>query len=345
VRAQQFLQALGEHAGLNDEQLALAEQSLTLAETEPSWLLRMLIGISAWIASLLVLVFVLMLPWSGGLELYFGLGMVIIGIILRRATHQLFFHQLALALALAGQALSIYFIVDKAGFAQGMASGVLLHAVLFACFPDRIHRSLSLLFAGLCAVAWSYAQQWQALVPVLAAAPGGALFLSWQLRQRLFYRGLGRFVWPLEVGLLLASAGLLLLSCAYILPELGDAQAFPRPWLASLILLPPWCLVCLRIARALNTKTTLKPLALALLLGLLSLPMPGTLMGLIVLGHGLANRHYSWIRVGLAFLLVFLVAFFYGNQVSMPVKAATLVLCGASLLWLRHFISRGGASE
>ena len=67
---------------------------------------------------------------------------------------------------------------------------------------------------------------------------------------------------------------------------------------------------------------------------------PGLLLALIVILLGASSGQRSVIGAGLGFLVIFIAAYFYGIQITMLQKSATLVATGIVILLARWIILR-----
>ena len=141
----------------------------------------------------------------------------------------------------------------------------------------------------------------------------------------------------------MSAFGCLLLSAVYIMPELGLKYAFyPRPWISTVLF------GALFVYIAMDTWPQQfgreRKIAAAVAYGLMlfviaaAWAVPGLLLALIVVMLGAASGNRVFVGAGIAFLVIFLGAYFYGLQVTMPVKSATLVATGAVTLVARWLI-------
>jgi len=189
--------------------------------------ISLLLGISGWVAGLFVLVFVALLihpdspapaAISGGVLLAAAWGLFMVA----DDGAQVFVAQLALALSIAGQCLVLFAATDHADDLGRVAAAALaLQVALAFLMPDRLHRTLSTLFAT---IAWALAVRfvlfdahagWNAArttptTPLPAALAGWALTwgpvagaLGWALRNEAAWvsRGRATLARPLITGL------------------------------------------------------------------------------------------------------------------------------------------------
>jgi len=154
VELQQALQA----RGLTSGDATVAPGSTPAELHDRPLAIGLLLGASGWVAGLFMLVFVAMLfrpdtapqaAVSGGLLLAAAWGLF-------KADgdgRQVFVAQLALALSIAGQCLVLFAMSEHArSIAPIAGAALLLQTVLAVAMPNRLHRTLSTLFAS---IAWA----------------------------------------------------------------------------------------------------------------------------------------------------------------------------------------------
>ena len=118
----------------------------------------LLLGVSGWAAGIFVLFFVVLLfrPDSAGQAAVSGailLGAAWALFMAARDGEHVFVAQLALALSIAGQCLALYAMTkDAHGIAPIAGAALALQTVLALAMPNRLHRTLSTLFAT---IAWA----------------------------------------------------------------------------------------------------------------------------------------------------------------------------------------------
>ena len=120
--------------------------------------ISLLLGVSGWVAGIFVLCFVAVLfqPHSAGQAAVAGAVLLAAawGLFMAdRDGQSIFVAQIALALSIAGQVLAIYAMSSRAhGIAPIAAAALVLQTVLAVVMPNRLHRTLSTLFAT---IAWA----------------------------------------------------------------------------------------------------------------------------------------------------------------------------------------------
>lgn len=312
------------------------------------WYVRAMVGLGGWVASLMVIVFLAGLSiGTDGAVLAVGAVLLIAAMGLRLFSGHDFVVQATLAAGLAGQAmLLIYLTADSHGdwLSHFCLAVIGLNAFLFLLFPDRLYRLLCLLFCFAALVVWLYAQSLQAWVVLVSPLAAALWLLLMAYRQQCYARGLGRYVWPAENGLLLSALAVMMLSTVYLLPDVDRTTLYPRPWISSVLL---GCLLLSLLWRhgqallsAAEPTARWGLIAGAAALVAASWAAPGVLLALCVLLLGWLQARPAVTGTAVAFLVVFLIAWFYGLQVSMAVKALCLLASGALLLGLRPVLAR-----
>ncbi|MGB5198760.1 MAG: DUF4401 domain-containing protein [Sedimenticolaceae bacterium] len=318
------------------------------ADLQP-WYIRTMVGFGAWLASLLLIGFVasFSLAMDGGYA-FIGLALIVGAVLLRHRTENDFLIQCALASSLAGQALFGYGFAETVGhdeFEIFLGFALVVSAVLFFVFPDRIHRVVMVLLATGSLTTLLFVWKANSLVPLLGPVFVGALILLQRQMPSLISSRYSVFVRPLMNGLVLSAFGVLLLSTVYVLPELGvDFQFYPRPWISTILLGALFLYVGTQIramiAAASNMTASLVFYGMMLVIIACSWAAPGLLLGLIIVMLGAESGSRTFTGAGIVFFSIFLAAYFYGIEVSMLTKSITLVASGAAILVSRWAVLR-----
>lgn len=332
---------LGESGGADAE--ALMER---LAAVQP-WYIRTMVGFGAWLASLLLIGFVAGFGLALGGSTIVGLALIAGATWIRRQGRfdgNDFVVQCTLATSLAGQALFAWGLADLLSGDETKTACVILLAmstVLFFLFPDRIHRVLMVLLAASALVTLAYAFGVNDVVPVIGPLFAAALVWLYTRRAVLVAAGHGELVRPLGNGLMLAAFGCLLISTIYVLPELTrDFIFYPRPWLSTLLLGALFLYAGHVTWPALldGGHRAAVPMMYLLMLAVIAAAWaaPGLLLGLIVALLGAGAGHRTFVAAGVAFLVLFVGAYFYGVEITMLQKSITLVTTGIVILVARQ---------
>lgn len=120
------------------------------------WYLGALLGVSAWFAGILLLLGMALVFTPKSAAAAAALGALLLGAafgLLLADRHSGFLAQLGLCISIAGQCLLIFGLSGKASSALSLAlTALLVQSALAALMPNRMHRSLSTLFA---LIAWA----------------------------------------------------------------------------------------------------------------------------------------------------------------------------------------------
>ncbi|OZI66243.1 GDYXXLXY domain-containing protein [Bordetella genomosp. 11] len=325
--------------------------------TATPWYVQGLLGLSAWIATLLLLVFLVasgIVPTASS-ALVLGLVLCVAGVAVARNARQLFWRQCATALAFSGQILAAAGL-SVSNSPTGSALLILVLAVaVYILAPDAILRFLSGVMIALALfILTSFSASTQDLYEHV---------LSWMGFDMV--RGLAVWLPACVAGAWLAAAAFLVrermpasrrdtlqpLAWAFALTaQLAALQAtgvpvweLPALWgvhppgvlyLLLAALLPvavAWALIRRRRAVLPASVRVGVPLGL-LILAVCWLPAPGIAFALawILLGFGLGRPRL--LRWGQAVLLIYLIQYYY--QLGVPLLQKSLWLAGAGVLLL-----------
>lgn len=333
--------------GLITDQV-LADKIIAQLREIPPWYIRVMVGLGAWLASLLLIGFVAGISFiAEGGSMVTGLIMIGGAVYVRRNNDSDFLVQSAIAVCLAGQALFTFGIAELSGheeFELTMLLVIITSSALFVVFPDRIHRVLMVLIATSSAATLLYVWEWKIVIPVLGPALAGAMVF---LHRSRLADGVGSpipgdMLRPLMNGLMLAAFGCLMLSTIYVLPELIDDFVFyPHPWISTLILGGLLLFTAVRTVESLfHGNQTAAAVACGLLVTVIIAAWfaPGLILALLVILLGASVGSVAYMGTGIGFLAVFLGAFFYGVDLSMMQKAMTLVGAGLAILFMRRVV-------
>lgn len=322
---------------LSDETRAA---ELLAANDASPWYLRLLIGFSAWVATMFCLVWLVAFDLIDGSARAIGLGSAFIlfaGLTRFFAPRQDFLDQILLALSLTGIAcMMVGFGWEAEQMTYSFLTLFVLSLATLVFFRDVLHRIFSTLglFAGLAGMAIaSEHYNLLALVLILAGGAAAAVFLY---EAALLTGPAGELVSPLSTGLALALPGLCLLSLAGGFEWAIDWR--PTGIGLSLLLLVTVSVLYLR-REPYSFRLPLALLLLAVpLTPLISAPGIAGALLLLVLGFSRGNRFVSGLA-GLT-LLLYVFYFYYNLQMPLQAKSYLLIGSGASLLLIRFAATR-----
>lgn len=310
--------------------------ALSEVEEDTPWYIRLLVGLSAWIAALFLLFFLGELMRDGQISsLITGLMLCGVAITLRkRASASVFLGQLALVISLTGQ---IFFMMGVSNLSDSTVVVVLamivLEVLLIGLYRDLLHRFLStlLIIGALVLLLWEFELQEgiHGLITLLAA---GTLWLS--MREVLWItKKLDQFSRPIAFGLLFGLFGLLLLSL------FGNPQ-IKYWWLSALglwlVLLGQEYLILSSYEIAPSSRLAAGLFGGTLLLLIPSFQTPGILAALMVLLLGFQRGSRLLMGLATIFLTVFIMNFYYELELTLLVKSFVLMGTGLLIFGLRY---------
>ncbi|WP_020405350.1 DUF4401 domain-containing protein [Hahella ganghwensis] len=347
------LSSQGLHQDLSTEQERKLVEVFE-ADTLQPWYIRALIGIGAWLSSWLFMAFIIGISISLTESLYWVLGVLFLAAAIGtcHVTRVDFLRHMALAMSLAGQLLIGYAIAETSPWddiESSLLALIALNLILIVGFPDRIHRFLSILFINSALAPLLYKWEAQAMIPFISPLLLGAFaFIS--LRETQWNnRAIAPLIPSLTAGLAISAMGWTLLSTIYVLPELqGDFVFYPTPWITTLGALITLCLVQWKylplIPGNLTRNSILILIAGTVLLALTTLNAPGIMLSLTVILIGSLNSHRFQQGMGIGFLSLFLLTFFYGIETSLLMKSAILTSAGVLVLLVRWTLQKSSAN-
>ena len=313
---------------------------------EQPWYVRVMVGFSAWLASWMLIGFVVgaAIVESEQATLILGVILVVGAVIGRCVSDNDFITQMTLAVSLAGEALIVFGVSRIShSFEMAVFSFIALEAVLVAFYPDMVHRFLSaasiiMAFAALL-FEWK-AMQW---VHVIVIGFAAVFIYLVTVEQKFLARGQARFITPVKWGVLFGQLSVLMLSTIYILPELmGKLEFFPYPWISSAGLGLLFLYLVFQVIKtsdfSLAMASTVTIYVICILTVIAALMAPGLVMALIILLLGFAMADRVLMGVAIGFFAVFLAAFFYGVEITLLTKSMVLIATGAVLLAGRFFL-------
>lgn len=313
---------------------------LAREHNEQPWYVRVMVGFSAWLASWMLIGFVVgaAIVESEQATLILGVVLVVGAVIGRCVSDNDFITQMALAVSLAGEALVVFGVAQISDSVElTLFSFIALEAVLVAFYPDMVHRFLSA--ASIVFALAGLLFEWKALDWVHVIVIGFAMLFVYlvQAEQQFLARGQSPLLTPVKWGVLFGQLSVLMLSTVYVLPELTRTmQWFPNPWISSIGLGLLLLYLVYQLTKSqdftFSPANTAAVFASCLLLIGVSALAPGLIMALIILllGFTMADRVLMGVAIG--FFAVFLAAFFYGIELTLLMKSIVLMATGLVLI-------------
>ncbi len=330
---------------LLDAKVVEGEIPQATKKLESPWYVKVLLGFSGWIASLLLLVFMGFLLYeifdNGSTGLFTG--SVVIGIaygLLRSAKNE-FVEHLALAMSLAGQALLVFAIYGFVDNDKGLfwLLVTLLQMLLVIIIPNFIHRVLTS-FAATCS--FSILMIRVGLPQFITASVLLMAVVCWvnefkYVRFMNVFRAMG---YGLIMPLVLFKASLMY---GFLLHDFTGLYDFGE------LILPRWAgdvmiavvmlyLVWNILQRYYDDMFEIIPataLLATLLLCAASVEMPGLNVGLAILLLGFLGSNRILAGLGIVAILFFISSYYYFIDTTLLEKSQSLLVIGITLLIIR----------
>ncbi len=317
------------------------------AASDSPWYVRVMLGVSGWLAALFVLGFV-----ATGLRFVVQneLAMIVLGLMLLVAAYAIlslkgnaFLRQFGVAISLVGQLLVLIGLAELSDWRWGAIWWwiALVEGLVALLMPSFVQR---LVAAGIAVYALEAALGYRGVVvPVLAT---GSVVLIWM--NEFGWARWGRWLRPIGYGVTLAlvyqQASLLFhrLRSWWPSDDLADALMSSR-WSALavglvLIALVAWLLVRNQVRW--TSRAAIGALLAATALAGVSFEMPGLAVGCIVTLLGFAQGNRVLLGLGIMSLLFFIAGYYYSLHSTLLVKSGLLLATGLVLLLARWLALR-----
>lgn len=335
---------------LSAEQRASVETALALPPTTATapWFMQAFVAIGAWLAALFLLAAIIACLLLSGSTGNPGFLFIILGLLFGAAAVGLrwampkvaFTINLALALSLLGQTLflgGVWAESRSLWFFALIAMG--LQVFLIVVYPDRLHRFLAGLALSGAALLLLLDLDMRETVHLLlwALALGSVLF--WEQEARFAAANLDDFARPLGYSLPVALLAIVALSVG------ANFNLWPAAWWVStlglLAGLLSWLYFMLtQYGLHTNLRLVVGVLAGTALVLLPTLPAPGIVAAVLVLGVGFRRGNRGLVGLACVFFVVFLIAFYYNLELSLLWKSLILLSTGLACFGLRFFFLR-----
>ncbi len=324
-----------------DEDAAVRSLSHVPQKSALPWYVKLFVGLSAWIAAILITAFFFIIGIiDEDQALFFGLVFCALAILFNHVNRSnLFLVQLSLALSLTGQVLAIIGFSSLYNFDElfPIVAGVtILELILIWLHRDSVLRFISTLIIVICILVLIFDQNTltslHGFIIVLAA---GTLFIH--LKENDFkLRGFEELISPVGGAITVSLLGTL------IMPLLDD---FELRWEFTAIVLFIFLLILLAkiavdLGYSLRNRVVISLAAGCVLLLIPAISMPGILAALIVLLLGFWRSNRGLMGLASVFLLFYFWAYYYSLEWTLLIKSLVLMGSGVILLALRYFVMR-----
>ncbi|MEM7798806.1 MAG: DUF4401 domain-containing protein [Chloroflexota bacterium] len=307
------------------------------------WYVTALIGGSAWIAAILLGIFVV---WVADTifdlnTLYLaGLIPLLVGIAINRLDQEsIFFNQLALALGMAGQSIVVVDIVMNYDDLS-LAILPILGVIVFVAHRHRFHRFFT---AVINTVAFDIsmadgndqlANTLETLLIVLLALGIAWIWLSLSKIKIRHFEPVWR---PLGFGLILSNTFFLIFQRVRLADSLiGERYA----QMSGLLILAVLLLIVYQLAREYEINPLFPVLIAGLLLGFPAWQTPGVVWSIFLLVIGWQRQERLLLGLGVIFLLGFLILFYYDLEILLLYKSYILLSSGIGMGGLYMLLNR-----
>lgn len=314
-------------------------------EIHTPWYVRVMLGVSGWIAAVFLLGFV-----AAGLHFVIesklaastvGLLALMVAYTIFRSARNDFYEQFGLAVSFVGQALILYGFVESVGW---RGSGLwwvtaTLQVLIAMVMPNFIQR----LVAGyLAAFSLSLALTFHGAPFFVSVLVTFTIAIVWL--NEFHWQRWGAMLRPVGYGLTLALLqwkGQLLFgdSMVLLMDQPEQLQSIAPTWVGELatgmLLIVVVGRLMSRGGESWTSRRMLVALLVASLLATVSLEAPGIATGFTIILLGFSNTNRVLIGLGIAALLLYISAYYYTLHATLLTKAEILAATGATLLLAR----------
>jgi uncharacterized membrane protein len=301
------------------------------------WYIKALVGIAAWMAAFFLGLFLGAAGLVDSFESMLTLGAIltVAAIVLKWLTpRSIFWGQLAFAVVLAGQGLLIGGFAWWSNQSTNTALFVVaLEVVIFALYPDALHRMLSILAITGALTFVLYDQKLPEAIHGLTFLLAIGAVAVWQQELRLLTSRWAPIRAPLGYGLALSLFGVCLLSIADFFFE-ATQWWFSAAGLAVILLYLAFTLLH-ELERPVLSPVGLWAVGAVALLLIPAYQTPGILAAVIVLLLGYWRNNVLLMGLATLFLLFFLGVYYYYLDITLINKSYILMGTGVVLLVLR----------
>ena len=192
---------------------------LAREHNEQPWYVRIMVGFSAWLASWLLIGFMVgaAIVESEQATLMMGVVLVVGAVIARGISDNDFMSQMALAVCLAGEGLMVYAVARISdSFEVTILSFIVLEVVLIAFYTDPVHRFLSSASIIIALAGLLFKWESQSFIHVIVIAGAIAFVVLVNSEQKYLAKGLARLMTPIKWGVLFGQFIRILGSTTYI---------------------------------------------------------------------------------------------------------------------------------
>ncbi|MCK5718656.1 MAG: DUF4401 domain-containing protein [Thiomargarita sp.] len=309
-------------------------------QVKTPWFINLLIGCGAWLATILLLVFLFAVELIDSPTEGLAMGVIfIIGTIALQHTkiNNIFYEQFILAIHLVGQVLFIVGMVnDTNSLTMGAMATCCLEIVVIVVYPNYVLRFFAVLIATLSILILFYDIGFYQGVHILVILMATTTIWIWLAESNHITNKIMLNLYePLGYGFITALQLILLIS---ILPYNDFIP--PLTWMYSTFGLGVVLLALEVHILSINQVSPSSSKGIAILLASL-LPIillynsPGIIAAIIVLLLGFQRGNRVLMGLGVVCLILFFIAFYYYLNISLLMKSISLISAGIILLVFR----------
>lgn len=349
VDLKQVLTSIRQQDHLPADWIDNTRSSLQALEPPTPWYVRTLIGFSAWLAMLFLLMFMFgihLIRSEQGMLISGGI-LLLSALLLRKNAGHEFQVQSALALSLAGQTLlyaGISILTDS--IITSAVVAIVLSLLLLWFYNDRLHRFLSTVIAvfalGIITNRIGPGTSINLLVVALAFA---CVYLFLNEEKYLAHKWSDLYI-PVSYGVVTSLLLILLpASIIFLLPK----KIPYLPYIVTIGLALALLYLCQKLLQTYQHNLS-RGIGLLLLIGIIVFALataqaPGILASMIVITIGFANGNRILTGIGFVFMTWYFSTYYYSLDLSLLAKSITLMAGGITCLVLRFFIRRSFALQ
>lgn len=311
-------------------------EAMAKEEAGPPWFVKALMGVGAWVATGMFLVFLGLLDLFDSTAALLIVGPLLVGaaVFLRTARGGPMATQTALSMSLVGQVMLVFAIAELAESLEVGALALLaLSVLLIWVMPDPVHRFLSTLAVAASLFFLLYVLN-EAVAPTIGFALLAAGTVAWWLPPPRLDGRLAQLRGPVGHGL---AASMLVA----ILPDSLNLREGNHALIGSVILAAVVLWVEARLfieARGKLDRTAWVALAVTALIAVATARVPGLQAALAVLLLSLHRREPLLFGEGATAFVFFLGWYYYALELSLLHKSLVLVVSGAALLAIWRYL-------
>jgi len=316
----------------------LKDSAAQVQEDSSPWIIKVLIGFSAWVAAFFLLgsFFILIHDVS----IVAGIILISGAVVIRNYFNgKIFVEQMALAVSVAGQVMIYLWSSDLDSPLVQAFLVVFMEATLLFIYKDQIQKFISVTGSVLMLLIYMDQTGFHGvhyLVIILAVL----LFLIFKNESRLEISSRSQLVRPVGYGLAVSLLGIPVLSILKEFYFMSGVSWWPSTaGVVIIMIILEWDILT---ALKTETKNIIFPVAAlgSVILGLITHESPGIVISVLTLLIGFYRSNRKIMGLSIIFLLCFFIAYYYYMDVDLLRKSYILMGSGGFLLLLYYFFGK-----